>query len=139
MRIQSRHRFLGKAHYRNTTGCGCRNKNHKIGDLLVLGLPRDTIPHALAGQRLEVGCSTPDERGSSARHWSIRNGVCIDRESRNGSYGIEWIRRVIGCGGDVSRSCCCFATLLVAVPCFVKASPCGFVVCARSFREDTQG
>jgi len=33
------------------------------------------------------------------------------RESRIGSYGIEWIRHTIGIGGGVSRTRCCFAAL----------------------------
>ena len=139
MRIRWRRHCPGRTRWRSTTGSGPENKNHKIGDLLVLGLPGDTIPLALAGQRLEVSCSKPDGRESSARHWSIENGVRIDRGSRNGSHGIEWIRRVIGFGDDASRFCCCFAALLVAAPCFVNTTPHRFVVCARSFREDTQG
>jgi hypothetical protein len=46
----------------STTGSGPKNKKHKIGDLVVLGLPRDTIPLALAGRRQKVGRLQPDER-----------------------------------------------------------------------------
>lgn len=45
--------LLGETSLRDTTGSGPKNKRHKIGDPLELGLPRDTIPLALAERRPE--------------------------------------------------------------------------------------
>lgn len=61
-------------------------------------------------------------------------------ESRNGSYGIEWIRLAIRFGDGVSRSLRRFAVPAVsAVPCFVGVTQHGYVTCATEIMEDVLG
>ncbi|MFT5095871.1 MAG: hypothetical protein ACI8P0_003834 [Planctomycetaceae bacterium] len=51
-----------------------KNKKHKIGDLLELGLPRDTIPLALAGCRRKVDRLQADERDRQQSNGRLRMG-----------------------------------------------------------------
>jgi len=63
----------------------------------------------------------------------------IGRESRIGSYGIEWIRHSTGFGGGVSWTRFLLCDPACRSSLLRKNSPRRYFVCARSFREDTSG